>query len=69
MKRGPSFQRKRRDATHQAYSRGCWVDVLAHPLAVCLGALLPRLGLAQLDLSLWIHLLLCLLPLLGNLGI
>ena len=49
--------------------RGCRVDVLAHPLAVCLGSLVSRLGLIHLDLGLWIHLMLCLLLLLGNLGI
>lgn len=56
------------DAAHQSHSRGRRVDVLAHPLAVCLGSLVSRLGLIHLDLGLWIHLMLCLLPFLGNLG-
>jgi hypothetical protein len=50
------------------HSRGCWVDVLAHPLAVRLGALAPRLGLTDLDLGLRGLLELCLLPFQGNLG-
>lgn len=56
------------DMDHQSHSRGRRVDVLAHPLAVCLGALVSRLGLIHLDFGLWIHLVLCLFPLLGDLG-
>lgn len=52
----------------QSHSRGCRVDVLAHPLAVCLGSLVSRLGLIHLDVGLWIPLMLCLFPFLGNLG-
>lgn len=55
-------------AAPQSHSRGRRVDVLAHPLAVCLGSLVSRLGLIHLDLGLWIHLMLCLFPFLGNLG-
>lgn len=50
------------------HSRGCRVDVLAHPLAVRLGALAPRLGLACFHCAFWGRLLqLRLLPLLSNL--
>lgn len=49
--------------------RGCRVDVFAHPLAVRLGALAPRLGLACFHCAFWGLLLeLRLLPLLGDLS-
>lgn len=60
----------RHENRHQLppHSRGCRVDVLAHPLAVRWGALAPGLGLALLHCALWGCLLeLCLLPLLSNL--
>lgn len=50
------------------HSRGCRVDVLAHPLAVGRGALAPWLGLAFLHCACGGCLReLCLLPLLGDL--
>lgn len=54
--------------TSSPHSRGCRVDVLAHPLAVRGGALAPRLGLAFLHCGFGGGLgELCLLPLLGDL--
>lgn len=56
-------------ASPALHSRGCWVDVLAHPLAVRLGPLAPRLGLAGFHCAFRGRCLLklCPLPLLGNL--